>query len=178
MTIAVGEVAATLRYLLNEVRNVATAAEIELPERQYITTGGAVYDCAQVTVSANRITVGIAGAADQGVIGMHGVVPGWAVDLELAIVRDASEAMQGRRGTIAPAVTDIEKDTEVADNDAAILCGAVAAIAGPEWDQRGAVPASIQFGDVEGNLTAVVLSVSLNLWSIPFPADQGEIPQP
>lgn len=167
MSLAVGEVVTTLRYVLDRVRSVAADLEVELPDRQYVTTGGAVYDCAQVVVSANAITVGIAGAEGPSSIGMHGVIPGWTCLLELSIVRNASEAMQGRHGTIAPSVNDIESDTEVADKDAAILCGAVAALAGPDWDQRGEIPASLQFGDVEGGFTAVVLTATINLWMIP-----------
>lgn len=166
MSLEVGSVVRALRHLLDEVGNAAVAAGHDLPTRQYITTGGAVYDCEQVTVSANSITTGVAGAPDAG--GPVGnCPPGWHTAIELAIVRNAAEMVQGRRGTSAPKVTDIELDTDAADKDASVLTTAVETIAGPGWDQYGQVPASIQFGEVQGGLTAVVLSVTLNLWDFP-----------
>lgn len=168
MSLSVGLVVASMRRLLEEVGIAATAMSNDLPERQYVTTGGAVYDCAQVSVSATSITTGLADSPESGqAIGNCG--PGWSVLLELSIVRDAKEQMvtRGRRGDTAPAVSDIELDTDQADKDAATLSDAVEAIAGPGWDQYGNVPASIQFGEVQGGLTAVVLTVTLNLWSFP-----------
>ena len=168
MSIDVGVVVAAMRRLLDEVGVAATTMSNTLPERQYVTTGGAVYDCAQVSVSATSIATGIAGSPDAGQA-VANCGPGWNVLLEIAIVRDANESMvtRGRRTTVAPKVEDIEIDTVQADMDAASLTKAVETIAGPDWDQYGSVPASIQFGDVEGGLTAVVLTVTLNLWSFP-----------
>ena len=48
---------AVLRTLLGKVRSAASRVQNELPDRQYATTGGAVYDCPQVTVSGNSISI-------------------------------------------------------------------------------------------------------------------------
>jgi hypothetical protein len=85
----------------------------------------------------------------------------------MAIVRDALQAenVRGRRVS-APTVVDIEIDTIQADKDAAALTAAVESLAGPGWEEYGTVPASIQFGETQGGLFAVVLTATLNLWGI------------
>lgn len=168
MSVDVGAVVGALRHLLDQVSAAATAASNELPARRYVTTGGAVYDCAQVSVSGNSITTGIAGSEGAGGA-VESCPPGWHMQVEMAIVRDAAEMMQTRGGgTVPPDVASIELDTAQADKDAAVLTEAVESVAGPGWDQYGAVPASIQFGEVQGGLSAVVLSVTLNLWNIQY----------
>lgn len=158
-------VTAALRTLLDRVVEAAVAAGIELPERRYVTTGGAVYDCAQVTVSSNSVSMGLAG--DPNIPPGYGpCAPGWTSAFELAIIRPASEAPRGRRGTVAPDVSCIEADTERASADASVLVAAVEKSAGGATGEYGVVPASIQFGEVAGGLTAVVLSVTLNLWDV------------
>lgn len=166
MSLDVGQVVATLQRLLTEVNGAAATADVTLPERQYATTGGSVYDCEQVTVSANSMSVGLAGQAEGNLSVVDGCVPGWTVVVEMAIVRQSKEMPVGRRGTSAPTVEDIEYDTTRADADAAVLTSSVEAVAGPDWDQLGAVPATLQFGEVQGGLFAVVLTVTLNMWSI------------
>lgn len=168
MALDVGLVIGTLRYLLSEVEAAAERAGVGLPARRYVTTGGAVYDCAQVSVSANSMTTGLAG--DQNSMQGQGIgpcPPGWNVAVELAVVRDATEATVGRRGTVTPPTDSIEIDTTQASADAAVLTQAIEALAGPNWDQLGNIPASIQFGEVQGGLSAVVLSVTINVWDIP-----------
>lgn len=167
MSLDVGLVVAAMRHLLDRVGVAASAMSNELPDRQYTTTGGAVYDCAQVSVSTNSITTGLAGSAEAGAP-IDGCPPGWNAQIELAIVRNAKEIEQvrGRRAQ-APSVGDIEIDTVQADKDAACLTEAVELLAGPGWDQYGTVPASIQFGEVQGGLFAVVLTATLNLWNLP-----------
>lgn len=166
----------TLLYVLRRMQTVindaAAAQDVELPERQYVTTGGAVYDCEQLTVSANSVSVGIAGADGGGQVANCG--PGWNVALELAIVRKACEAPSGRRGELPPKVDCIEEDTKQSSRDLALLTAGVTAIAGPGWDQFGNVPASIQFGEVQGGLFAVVLTATLNMWD--FSTDEDPIP--
>lgn len=161
-----GSVTSALRRILVEIENAAIALDTMLPERQYITTAGAVYDCAQVTVSANTIRTGIAGDETSG-LPVGGCDAGWNVDLELSIVRDAMEMPSGRDGTKPPKVECIEEDTAQADTDTTILIRAIETVAGPDFDQFGRVPCTIQFGEVEGGLFAVVASCTLNLWEIP-----------
>jgi hypothetical protein len=95
-------------------------------------------------------------------------IPGWTADIEVAIVRSARESLgEGRRRPSIPSTEDIESDTDQADMDAAILWNAIQKTGGPEDDQLGQIPATIQFGEVQGGLTAVVLSTTINLWEIP-----------
>ena len=162
-----------LRRMQQAVVDAAAAQDVELPDRQYVTTGGAVYDCTQLTVSANSVSVGIAGADGGGQVANCG--PGWSVALELAIVREACEAPSGRRGDKPPAVDCIEKDTKQASIDLSLLTAGITAIAGPGWDQFGNVPASIQFGEVQGGLFACVLTATLNMWDF-TPEEGGELP--
>lgn len=171
MSLDPGSVVAVLRRMMTEIEDSAVALGETLPDRRYITTGGAVYDCEQVTVSANSISVGIAGSTNdptQTNVGNCG--PGWTVVVEMAIVRQAQEAPVGRRGNQAPTVDCIESDTAISDSDAAILTQAIEAVAGPGWDQFGQVPASLLFGEVAGGLMAVVVTVTLNMWAVLPPA--------
>lgn len=163
MSLQPGDVTKALRLLLDAVVSEAGARAIELPARQYITTGGATFDCPQVTVSGNSITTGFAGFPDAGAP-VDNCPPGWHIDAEMCIVRSASEMPIG--STEPPAVSKIEADTLQAEQDATVLAAAVARIAGPAYDQSGTVPVSITFGDVEGGLTAVLCNASLNLWGV------------
>lgn len=134
-----------------------------------------MYDCPQVTVSVNSIATGFAATASLG-DAVGNCPPGWNAIFEAAIVRGAAEAPQGRRGQVAPAVADIEIDAAQSDADATVLTRAVELVAGPGWSQYGNVPAALQFGEVAGGLTAVVLTVTLNLWD--FPPDPNAPPEP
>lgn len=167
-----------LRHLQSEIEVQELAIQVlpevdggdpsyKLPSRTYVTTAGAVYDCEQYTVSANQITTGLAGSVEAGQP-VGNCAPGWNCTFELAIVRCAREKPTVTRSEVKPPkVEDIELDTKQADADAAVLTRAVESIAGPGWDQYGTVPASIQFGEVEGGLFAVILSITLNLWNLP-----------
>lgn len=158
-----GDVTKALRLLLDAVVREADDKHVDIPERRYITTGGAVFDCAQVTVSGNSITTGFAGFPDAGGP-IDNCPPGWHIDAELAIVRNAREAPVG--STSPPSVECIEADTQQAEDDAIVLTAAVEAIAGGRYDQTGTTPVSITFGEVQGGLTVVLCNASLNLWGV------------
>lgn len=167
MSLDLDSVTEILGRMMSQIEASALTNDIELPARRYTTTGGAVYDCEQVTVSANSMTTGLAGSTqDLNSQALGGCPPGWTVVVEMAIVRRACEAPGGRRGNEPPPVDGIQRDTTISSQDAAILTDAVEAIAGPGWEQYGTVPASLQFGEVSGGLMAVVLTVTLNMWKI------------
>lgn len=161
MGLDTGELQKALRLLLGAIESQAEVASVVLPARRYITTGGAVFDCEQVTVSGNGLATGFAGFPEAGAP-IDNVQPGWYVDAELAIVRNASEVDPGG----IPSVECIEADTDRADKDAVILTKAIESLAGPSYDQLGRVPVSVTFGEVQGGLTVVLLNASLNVWGI------------
>lgn len=170
-SLEVGQVTAALRHILQAVRDAAVASSATLPERQYVTTGGAVFDCAQVTVSGNAGAIGLAGDLSDvgGLTQLGNCDTGWNMVVEVAIVRDASEMMAGTRGELAPPVDCIESDTEQADKDGSILVSALESIAGGAPGQIGNIPMSLQFGEVAGGLTAVLATATVNLWDMPPP---------
>ena len=152
-----------LQRVLDEVKSAASELGHSIPEREYITCGGAVYDCPQVTISANQLTTGVAGSDSAG-SGLAECTPGWNVALEATIVRKARELPTGPRGTFPPHTHDIEIDALMAMNDAAVLVRAVNTLVGGA--EYGEVPTTVSFGEVQGGLTAVIVASSLNLWAV------------
>ena len=172
MTFEADTVVVALRHLLKRVEEAAAAVGNELPARRYATTGGAVFDCPQVSVSGNSLGLGLAtGGGEQDWVG--GCGPMWNVQVEVAIVRGAAEKPSVSRTPAAyraPTVEAIETDTVQASADAATLERAIELTTGGATDQFGTAPASMQFGEVSGGLTAVLLTTTLNLWHLSPPA--------
>lgn len=74
--------------LLGYIRAAALEASIDLPTKQYVTSGQAVHDCEQVAATVLTATTGMPASATPGGQGLSGACPpGWQVSIELAIVR-------------------------------------------------------------------------------------------
>ena len=150
------------RYLLDEIRNAAVELRVDLPARQYVTMGGSVFDCEQVTVSGMSIQTGVVGAEGSGpdVIGSCPVV--WNVTMEAAVVVCAHETTSGPRGQSVPSTSDIEADSESVSAGFGVLKRAVETVASS--GRAGKLSCSVELGQPQGGLIAVVATVRVNLW--------------
>lgn len=160
--IAVGDLLANGKAILSAVESSALTLHVTLPDRQYVTVGGSVYDCEQVTVSAISSDTGLVGAESGGMSDLDPCDPVWKCVYEVGVVRKAVEAVSGARGTILPKVADVEADTKVVSADFAVLVGAAQAMSDAGVFRRMAT--SVQFGQPQGGLIAAVASFTVNLW--------------
>lgn len=156
------EMLGTLRYILRKVEDAAASAGFVLPGRRYVTTGGSVFDCEQVTVSAMSSEAGTV-SSDPAAISLIGnCEPTWNAVFEVAIVVCASEIMEGPRGEEMPTVAAIESDAAKTSAMYGVLRDALDSMVAS--DEVGAPSASVTFGQPEGGFIAVVMSLNINLW--------------
>lgn len=73
--------------MLDYVLSAALTAGIELPPRQLITAGQAVYDCEQVSVTMSVVITGLPASAVPGGTSIGACPPVWSEIVEIAIVR-------------------------------------------------------------------------------------------
>lgn len=149
------------RLLLDTVQEAAVALGVELPERRILTAGGVVYDCELVAVSAISSATGMAASGSMSALGPCGTV--WRNELEIAIVICSAETISGPRGQIAPTPAQIETDTENVSKLADVI--AETAILLTNSETVGEPTFSLQYGQPQGGLIAVVASVSMNSWA-------------
>lgn len=148
------------RALLARVEGEAVALQFELPERRYVTVGGSVFDCEQVTVSAMRNATGVVDPAGSAMNTLGNCPVVWNTTYEIAIVLCAAEQIQGRRGATPPPVENVEADAHSMSVATAVLTNVAETIT----DQTGPVTADLQFGQPQGGLIATVLTLTANAW--------------
>lgn len=156
---------ANMHYLLDRVVEQALLADFTLPTRQYVTLGGAVFDCEQVSVSAINSDPGLV-SSDPGAINLLGNcdVP-WNTNYEVAIVLCAVERVIGQRGESPPPVEKVDADALQISAAYAVLRDVVDVIVAS--GDLGTPSASIAFSQPQGGLIAVVLSFNSNVWVNP-----------
>lgn len=153
------------RYILNNVEAAAASLAFALPDRRYVTVGGSVYDCPQVTVSAMSSMAGLVSPDTNALQTLGPCPPIWQVTYEAAIVLRAAEATEGARGTIAPSVSKVESDTLNMSTAYAALINAIDLMT--EDGIVGRLAATVQMGQPEGGLIAAVATIMTNLWFAP-----------
>lgn len=156
---------AMARDILERTVTEAAALNLTLPSRQYITVGGATFDCEQVSVSAMSVNTGMVQATGEGLDLIGGCPPVWSAPFELAIVVCANEKMEGARGQLAPAVSGIESDAETMSKAVAVIANVAESMALP----FGNVRCSIQLGEPQGGLIAAIGTITANLWASAAP---------
>jgi hypothetical protein len=152
-----------LADLLARTTTELARVELTLPDRQYYTVGGAVYDCPQVVVSADLIQPGIANAQDTGIpllVGPCEVV--WRANLTIAYVWTAAEAPTGPRSTGVPRASDVMLDADRVGTAVAGLSRMVESITND--DHYGSLTASLALGQPQGGLIAVEAQITTNIW--------------
>ena len=151
-----------LHYLLRRVVEAAIPLGVDLPIRQYVTLGGAVFDCEQVSVSAMSSEVGTV-SSDPGAINLLGnCPPTWNMSYELAIVTCAAERMETQRGSRAPDVARVDRDALQVSRSYAVLRDTIDTIVAS--GDLGTPSASFQFGQPQGGLIACVATLNANVW--------------
>ena len=149
------------RAMLSAVTNAANQLNFVLPARRYVTVGGSVYDCPQVTVSVMHSDAGDIAPGRNPKILVGPCDPTWNVTYEIGIVLTAVEAATGPRGETLPTTAAIETDTTAMSAAYATLANALSAISG---SVTGPMRGSIMFGQPQGGLIAVVATITANLW--------------
>ena len=156
-----GVLAAQARDILARVVTEAAALDLDLPDRQYITVGGATFDCEQVSVSAMSANTGLVQATGEGLDLIGNCPPVWSAPFEVAIVLCANEKMEGTRGQLSPAVSGIEADADKISAAVATIVNVAESLSGI----NGPVRCEIQLGEPQGGLIAAVGTVTTNLWA-------------
>jgi hypothetical protein len=155
------------RYILGKIEEAAASVDLTLPDRRYVTVGGSVYDCEQVTVSAMTAQTGIVSPEADALQVIGPCPPTWNVTYEAGIVLCAHEKVRGPRGELPPKVEDVELDTMSMSKAYAALVNAVDLISSE--GVVGRMTANVQFGQPQGALIAAVATISTNLWFVPPP---------
>lgn len=162
-----GDVREALHRVLDAVEWAATELGVVLPDRRYATVGGAVYDCAQVSVSGLQIGPGLTGATAAGFADLVPCDPVWNMSVEIAIVRCANEKPDGPRGELPPKVEWVEADVEAMSADAAVLAEAASALSSDPAIVAGAPTVALQFTQPQGGLVAVSATITFNPFALP-----------
>lgn len=156
--------AASANLILQAIRDAAVqlGPGYALPERQYISAGGAVYDCEQVAVSVITSATGIVDPTGTplSAVGNCNVV--WNSTFEAAIVICSAETISGPRGAELPSAEQITEDAQNIDKMTDVLGLAITAVA--ESGVAGNLTASIAYGQPQGGLIAAVATIQLNAW--------------
>ncbi|QGF20272.1 hypothetical protein SEA_SIXAMA_93 [Gordonia phage Sixama] len=141
--------------ILDHVINVAQLKLYDLPERRFVTTGPAVFDCPQVSVSLLRIEAGMGvNPGGELVQGGPNCDFGWSIISDVAIVRKGP--VPNNKGIISPA--RLTAGTEQSSQDAFILMEAIENLA---EEQFGGFTASMVPAEVEGGLVAVLANIRM-----------------
>lgn len=151
---------AMARDILERIGTEADSLDLSLPDRQYVTLGGAVFDCEQVSVAAMSANTGVVSATGEGLDVIGNCPPVWSAPFEAAIVLCANEKMGGPRGQLLPLVSAVEEDAAKMSLAAAVLIN----VAEGMTDSFGPVRCTIELGQPQGGLVAAVATITTNLW--------------
>jgi hypothetical protein len=144
--------------LLDFVNEAAMELIVDIPSRKFVTSGQAVYDCEQTSVTVTSLTMGLPGAEQAGMLTPSVTcMPVWSVNLEAAIVR-CGPGVQ-RNGTVS--VDDLDSAFKTSSSDAAVLLVAADKLAAVHL--FGNIIASITFAPSEGGMNATTMAITAAL---------------
>ena len=124
---------------LADINTAALTQLVILPSEQFVTSGQAVYDCEQVSVTVIALTTGLPGASVASIPSDMVCFPVWSIVMELAIVRCAPP--MNAVGEVAPeAITAAFLQTS---QDAGVLMGTINNIL------------SVRFGNIIGSISSM-----------------------
>ena len=142
--------------LLSYVLQAAMDASIDLPTRQYVTSGQAVYDCEQVAVTAVAATTGLPVSTTPGGSSLSGACPpGWQLTLELAIVRCCPVPAED---STPPSAQQLSAHAKVQGGDTHILMAAADSRASERF---GNVTCVVSYPPPSGGLAATVARMTV-----------------
>lgn len=144
-------------YFLQAIIDAASVELYTLPSKQFVTTGPAVYDCEQVSVSLMRINTGMGLGRDGELVqGGPQCQFGWTVMADLSIVRCAPGP--NTKGVIT--ADKLMTGTESVSKDIFILMQAIETIAERSF---GGLSASLVPEPPEGNFVAATATIGVVL---------------
>jgi hypothetical protein len=148
---------AEAQRFLDLVVDAAAELGIELPAKQYITTGEAAYDCNQVVVAIQAVSIGLPNMPPTGINEIGNCCPpAWSMHLAVDIVRCHPTSSTG--------VVSAERLTTAAEEsaqDTAVLLDATAA---RQQDYLfGNLVATVQYQPPSGGMAASRLLVQLGV---------------
>lgn len=144
------------RSVLGFVNDAALELLVDLPTKQYSTSGEAAYDCEQVAVTGISLTTGLP-ASDIQSLGIPSPIecmPVWSINFDITIVR-CGPKMQ-RNGTVH--AEDLNAAFLRTSQDIAILTRSIDKLV--SHYQFGNVVASVQMGPPQGEMVSTVASVT------------------
>lgn len=145
------------QQLLDAVLTAAAVHLHDLPAKQFVTTGAAVYDCEQVSVSLLRINSGIGMGQDAALVqGGPSCQFGWTVIAEVAIVRCAPAP--NVKGIIT--ADRLEGSTERTSKDIFVLTTAIEAVAESSY---GGFTASLIPDEPNGGFVTAAATIGMPL---------------
>lgn len=142
--------------VLGFVNDAALELLIDLPTKQYATSGEAAYDCEQVAVTGISLTTGLP-ASDVQSLGIPAPIecmPIWSINFDITIVRCGPKIQ--RNGTVL--AEDLNTAFYRTSGDIAVLIRAIDKLV--NYRQFGNVIASMQMGPPQGEMVSTVASVT------------------
>ena len=144
---------------LNFVVEAAIENLVDLPSRQYTTSGSAVYDCEQVAVTAATLNTGFPGQGTPGIPASSDCYPIWSIVLEIAIVRCAPEISM-QTGSIS--VQKMNETFRRSSMDANVLMDTITKLSAFE-DVFTNLAASITTQGFNGQLVGTIARLTVGL---------------
>lgn len=140
--------------ILSAVTDAAATLLYDLPGKQYVTTGAAVFDCEQVAVSLLNVRSGIGlGQGSELVQGGPGCDIGWTLIAEVAIVRCGPTP--NVKGTIS--ADKLNAGTTQSSKDLFVLLEAIENLASSSF---GGFSASLVPEDIQGGFVSVSATIT------------------
>ncbi|QEM41562.1 hypothetical protein SEA_FORZA_95 [Gordonia phage Forza] len=141
--------------MLEHVISAAQLQLFDLPSRRFVTTGPAVFDCEQVSVSLLRINSGMGmNPGGELIQGGPNCNFGWSLVADIAIVRKGPTP--NNKGIIPP--SKLDAGTEQSSQDIFILQEAIETLAEASM---GGFTASLIPLEIEGGFVAVMASIQM-----------------
>lgn len=142
--------------VLSLVNDAALELLVDLPTKQYATSGEAAYDCEQVAVTGVSLTTGLP-ASDAQSLGIPTPIactPVWSINFDITIVRCGPKVQ--RSGTVL--ADDLNSAFLRTSADIAVLIRAIDKLV--TLRQFGNVIASMQMGPPQGDMVSTVATVT------------------
>lgn len=143
-------------FILAKIQEIFAREGVDLPDRQYVTSGQPAQDCEQVTVAFQQMYIGPPGdeaSAPQRCDGPR------SATFQIAITRCIS--VGDKRGN-PPTAAQLQADARRLMRDATILMNSV-----NELDDYLGVIVTLEATDPEGGMQSVVMSVTLGVADVP-----------
>jgi hypothetical protein len=145
--------------VLSYITDAALEASVDLPGKQFVTSGQAPEDVESVSVAVISLTTGLPSANIPTISPADGCSPTWSVVLELTINRCAPKGSGNLQHVTAEKYTDQLRETSI---DTGVLMVAIDKIRG-NYDIIGNIAASLTLEPYSGGMVPVTARVTVGL---------------